>query len=75
MSLLGGLAIIAPFLVMILISGQLVRLVATCAFTCAFAVCATIGSDLGPDRIALVTAAYAAALMVFVGNNPPTYRH
>ncbi|KAK5124359.1 hypothetical protein LTR85_001576 [Meristemomyces frigidus] len=75
MSLLGGLAVIAPFLVMILISGQLVRLIATSAFTVLFAACATVGSDLGPDRIALVTAAYAAALVVFVGTNPPSYQY
>lgn len=75
MAFLGGLAIVAPFLVMFLVSGQLVRLIATCAFTVAFAACATIGSEFGPDRIALVTAAYAAALVVFVGTNPPSYRY
>ncbi|KAK4548874.1 hypothetical protein LTR36_008647 [Oleoguttula mirabilis] len=75
MSLLGGLAVIAPFLIMILISGQLVRLIVTCAFTVAFAACTTVGSDLGPDRVALVTAAYAAALVVFVGTDPPSYQY
>lgn len=75
MALLGGLAVVAPFLVMILISGQLVRLIATCAFTVAFAAVITIGSELGPDRIALVAAAYAAALVIFVGTNPPSYQY
>lgn len=73
MAVLGGLAIIAPFLIMMLVSGQLTRLLVTCLFMVAFAVGATLGSELGPDRIALVTAAYAAALMVFVGTNPPSY--
>ncbi|KAI7548224.1 hypothetical protein D0869_07936 [Hortaea werneckii] len=73
MALVGGLAIIAPFLIMSLVSGQAIRLIVTCIFMAAFAMCATVGSELGPDRIALVTAAYAAALVIFVGTNPPSY--
>ncbi|KAI7083190.1 hypothetical protein KC356_g7788 [Hortaea werneckii] len=73
MALVGGLAIIAPFLIMSLVSGQAVRLIVTCIFMAAFAICATVGSELGPDRIALATAAYAAALVIFVGTNPPSY--
>ncbi|KAK5135702.1 hypothetical protein LTR08_004688 [Meristemomyces frigidus] len=74
-ALLGSLAIIAPFLVMILISGQLVRLVATCGFAMAFAVGITAGSELGSDRIALATAAYVGILVIFVGTDPPSYRY
>lgn len=70
MSFLGGLAVLAPFLVMILVSGRIVRLAATCGFTLAFAVTMSICSELSPDRIALVIAAYAAALAIFVSNNP-----
>lgn len=73
MALLGGLAIIAPFLIMLLVGGQLVRLVCACAFMLAFAVGLAVGSELEPDRIGLATAAYAAALVVFVGTNPPLY--
>lgn len=69
MSFLGGLAVLAPFLVMILVSGRIVRLAATCGFTLAFAVTMSICSELSPDRIALVIAAYAAALAIFVSNN------
>ena len=75
MAMLGSLAIIVPFLIMILISGQLVRLVATCLFALLFAVGITIGSELPLDQIALAAAAYAAALVVFVGANPPSYQH
>ena len=73
MSLLGGLALLAPFLIIELIAGQLVRLIATSAFTMFFAVLLALGSDTDPDRLALVIAAYAAALVVFVGTNPPSY--
>ncbi|TKA83299.1 hypothetical protein B0A55_00774 [Friedmanniomyces simplex] len=64
MALMGGLALIAPFLIMLLLDGQLVRLICTCAFTVVFAVGITLGSELGGDKIGLVTAAYAAALIV-----------
>jgi len=74
MSLLGGLSLIAPFLIMILVSGQLARIVVTCAFMVAFSVGLTTASELGPDKIALATAAYAGALIVFVGTNPPSFR-
>lgn len=75
MSLLGGLALIAPFLIIVLLDSQLVRLVVTCAFMLAFAVAFALGSELEPDRIALVTAAYAAALVLFVANNPLAYQY
>ncbi|EMC95789.1 hypothetical protein BAUCODRAFT_34555 [Baudoinia panamericana UAMH 10762] len=75
MALLGGLALIAPFLIITLLQGQLVRLVVTCGFMVVFAIAAAIGSELSPDRVALATAAYAAALVIFVGNNPPTWQY
>ena len=73
MALAGGLALIVPFLIMILVSGQLARIIALVAFVVAFAFAMSVGSELTPDRLAMVTAAYAAALVVFVGTNPPTY--
>ena len=75
MAMLGSLAIIAPFLIMILISGQLVRLIATCCFALTFAMGITIGSELPSDQMALAAAAYSAALIVFVGANPPSYQY
>ncbi|KAK3073268.1 hypothetical protein LTR53_005318 [Teratosphaeriaceae sp. CCFEE 6253] len=74
LSLLGGLAVLAPFLVMFLIPGQLVRLVCACVFTVAFGVVvAAVGM---PDRTGLLaTAAYAAALVLFVGTNAPTWQY
>jgi len=75
MSFLGGLAVLAPFLVMVLLSGQIVRLVATCGFTMAFAAIVTLCSELSPDRIALVVGAYAAVLAIFVANNPSSFRY
>jgi VIT1/CCC1 family predicted Fe2+/Mn2+ transporter len=73
MSLTGGLAILVPFLIMILVSGQLAKILATCLFTMGVALVMTVCSELSPERIALVTGAYAAALVVFVGTNPPSY--
>ena len=73
MSFLGCLALLAPFLIMKLIAGALVRIVSTCAFALVFAVGIALISDLAPDRICLVTAAYAAALVIFVGTDPPTF--
>ena len=75
MAILGSLTIIAPFLVMVLVSGQLVRLICMCAFAMAFAAAITVGSSLSADRIALATAAYAAALAIFVGTNLPTFQY
>ncbi|KAK5687764.1 hypothetical protein LTS10_001904 [Elasticomyces elasticus] len=73
MSLTGGLALIAPFLIMLLVDGQLIRLICACAFTVVFAIAIVVASELGPDTVGLSTAAYAAALIVFIANNPPTY--
>ncbi|KAK3674600.1 hypothetical protein LTR78_005686 [Recurvomyces mirabilis] len=73
MSFLGCLALLAPYLIMKLIAGALVRIVSTCAFALVFALGIALVSDLAPDRICLVTAAYAAALVIFVGTDPPTF--
>ncbi|KAF2773727.1 hypothetical protein EJ03DRAFT_105360 [Teratosphaeria nubilosa] len=73
MAFLGGMAVIGPFLLMFLVRGQLVRIISACVFMAVFAVAITICSDLGPDRIALATAAYAAALILFVANDPPAF--
>ncbi|KAK1082052.1 hypothetical protein LTR33_004196 [Friedmanniomyces endolithicus] len=75
MAFMGGLALIAPFLIMFLIAGQLVRLICTCAFMVAFALGITLGTELGAEKVGLATAAYAAALIVFVGTNPPAWHY
>ncbi len=72
MAFMGGLALIAPFLIMFLVAGQLVRLICTCAFMVAFAIGRT---ELGAEKVGLATAAYAAALVVFVGTNPPAWQY
>ncbi|KAK5114492.1 hypothetical protein LTR62_002427 [Meristemomyces frigidus] len=73
LSCLGCVALLAPFLIMKLIPGGLVRIISTCVFALAFAVGIVLVSDLEPDRLCLVTAAYAAALVIFVGTDPPTF--
>lgn len=76
-SVAGGLAVLAPFLVMLLIqsSTQLIRIVAACAFTIAFALALALCSDMESDRVGLAVAAYSAALIIFVGSNPAPYSY
>ena len=73
MAFVGGVALIAPFVIMILLSGTLARIVTTCGFMVIFAVALATGSEMSADRVGLITAAYAAVLVVFVGTNPPSY--
>ncbi|KAK0271181.1 hypothetical protein LTR35_013742 [Friedmanniomyces endolithicus] len=75
MAFVGGLALIAPFLIMFLVAGQVARLACTCAFMVAFALGITFGTELEADKVGLATAAYAAALVVFVGTNPPAWQY
>ena len=71
MALFGGLALIAPMLIMVLISGQILCLIVTSVFTIAFAFTPTLRNNLDPDRILAVTAAYPAVQVVFVGASRP----
>jgi hypothetical protein len=75
MAILGGLAVIAPFLIMSLLKGQIVRLVVSCAAMVVFGAGVALITDLAPETVGLITAAYAAALVVFVGTNPPPFEY
>ncbi|KAK6397065.1 hypothetical protein LTR65_007564 [Meristemomyces frigidus] len=66
-ALAGGLALIVPMVIMKLVPGKICSLVTTCSFVFGFAVAIALLSDLRPNEILGVTAAYAAVLVVFVG--------
>ncbi|KAK5111299.1 hypothetical protein LTR85_012194 [Meristemomyces frigidus] len=66
-ALAGGLALIVPMIIMRLIPGKVCSLVTTSSFVACFAVAIALLSDLRPNEILGVTAAYAAVLVVFVG--------
>jgi hypothetical protein len=63
----GGLALLVPMLVMVLIEGELVNLVTTsiAILTCALVVWPL--NILGPRDVLTITAAYASIWVVFVG--------
>ncbi|KAM0715714.1 hypothetical protein Q7P37_009214 [Cladosporium fusiforme] len=65
----GGMALVLPMLVMVLVPGRTCSLVTTTACVLAFACVVALGSDLKPQEILGVTAAYAAVLVVFVGTS------
>lgn len=67
-ALAGGIALVAPMLIMLLAPSKLTTLVTTAAFVVGVAAITAVATDLSPDRIAVVVAAYAAALIVFAGN-------
>lgn len=63
----GGLALIVPMVVMKLVPGEVCSLVTTSACMVVFSVVIAWRSELKPQEILAVTAAYAAVLVVFVG--------
>ena len=63
----GGLALIVPMIIMVLVPGKTVALVTTCVFILAFVLLIVGATKLGPHEVLAVTAAYAAVLVVFVG--------
>lgn len=67
----GGMALIAPMLIMVLVHATPVatKLLTVSFFTVAFAVVLAMGSERNPLEITTATAAYAAILVVFVGTN------
>jgi len=72
-SLLGGLALIAPMLFMVLYKGgEHVSLITTSVSTILFAVAMAKFSTQPPWNLVATTAAYAAVLVVFVGSSSPS---
>lgn len=62
----GGVALIAPMLIMIHVPGRTASVVTTGAFIAAFYVIIAL-SELKPSEVLGLTSAYAAVLGVFVG--------
>ncbi|KAK0740344.1 hypothetical protein B0T18DRAFT_417771 [Schizothecium vesticola] len=68
MALGGGLALIAPMLIMVLHPSKATALVTTCCFVVAVAIALAIFMrDSKPKDVVACTMAYAAVLVVFVG--------
>lgn len=70
MAMFGGVALIAPMLIMTLHPSRNTSLIATSLATFVFALILAVGANIsaGNDVLA-ATAAYAAVLVVFVGTN------
>lgn len=66
-ALLVGLGLIVPMIVMRLVPGKTCTLVTTSSFVMGFAVGLAVLSSFKRSEIVLVTAGYAAVLVVFVG--------
>ncbi len=73
MALFGGLALVVPMLIMVLVPRRTVSLIVASVFTLAFAVGLALRNELKPDQILAATAAYAAVLVVFVGASRPSF--
>ena len=70
MALFGGVAVVAPMLIMVLHKTQLTALVTTSVFVVAVGlVLAWVMREAAQKDIMTATAAYAAVLVVFVGAN------
>ncbi|KAK4628932.1 hypothetical protein CLAFUW4_08143 [Fulvia fulva] len=63
----GGLALIIPMVIMRLEPGKVSCLVTTCGCVAIFSLAIAFRSDMRPNEILAVTAAYTAVLVVFVG--------
>lgn len=68
-ALLGGVALIAPMLLMVLHKDIPTSLSAVSVCTIVFAMCIAAFTDKGPLDLMQATAAYAAILVVFVGTS------
>ncbi|GAB7360817.1 hypothetical protein MBLNU230_g0804t1 [Neophaeotheca triangularis] len=73
MALTAALSLVVPMLIMMLVDGQLTKIITGTAFAVAFAFAFGVGSEMEPDKVAGVVGLYAAVLVVFVSNNPPAY--
>ncbi|KAE8307526.1 hypothetical protein BDV41DRAFT_554453 [Aspergillus transmontanensis] len=72
MGVCGGVALIAPMLIMVLHQDQATALTTTSVATILFAVgLAFLGKNLRGQEVLAAVAAYAAVLVVFVGANSP----
>lgn len=65
----GGLALVVPMLIMAIVSSTICSLATTSIFVVVFSFVVALGSELKPQEILAVTAAYAAVLVVFVGTS------
>ncbi|TVY89481.1 hypothetical protein LAWI1_G008352 [Lachnellula willkommii] len=70
--IIGGLALIAPMLIMVLHGSVLTALLTVSVATILFVVAGALYLDVGPVQLIGATAAYAAVLVVFVGSTNPS---
>lgn len=72
-SVMAGLFLLVPMIALSFITSQRVRLGVTVAFVIAFAVALGWASKATNDALMGATAAYAAVLVVFVGQTTPIH--
>jgi len=64
---LGGLALLAPVLLMALVPGPKTPIITVCVSTVIFTLVISAGLETYPENIMGLTAAYTAVLVVFLG--------
>lgn len=67
--IIGGLALILPMLIMVLVGGLATTLIVSSAATILFAAGLAFFTDIGPEGVMGAVAAYAAVYVVFVGTS------
>lgn len=71
-AILASLFLLAPMIILTYVSSQTYHLVITCLFVLAFAVTASVASNASNQELMAASAAYAAVLVVFVGQTTPS---
>ena len=68
-ALMGGIFLLAPMVAMACITSTKYLLITTVLFVLLFAIILALSSKASNQELVAATAAYAAVLVVFVGNN------
>jgi len=70
MAIFGGVALVVPMLIMVLVQGMMCSLLTVSISTFLFGLAVAIFSTYTPETVMATVAAYAAVLVVSVGTNP-----
>lgn len=66
---IGGLSLVIPMLIIANVPGKIASLIRTCISMLIFVLLIAFFRELSPNEVLATTAAYAAALVVFVGTS------
>jgi hypothetical protein len=72
MAVIAGVILLAPMIALTYIDVPKYRLITTCLFVLAFALMVSLASKASNQEVMAACAAYAAVLVVFVGQTSPT---